>query len=322
MKDFIGFNGDLNKLSKKDLELLFIELKNYKLTFRDSLGISGKISFGTEIEFEDASLYSVYQELSKDDRFHYWQVVKDDSCTKYINDFVIGGEVISPILHDLKIDWQLLNKSIQILKKIQANPTDRTSLHVHVGNQIFGTDIKNVIRFVKVWCIFEHIIFKFAYGKDKTFRPNILYFAHPIAEATKLKCKCIPGFFEFLSILRALGYNKKWAINFANYYDLTDEEEANETIEIRVANGSLDENIIQNTINLYLKLMIYVSSDRYDEELIDRLFKRLKPKSLIDYDELCIKDALKFADLIFDNNLDRINFLRQYVKDDEIVFMR
>ena len=93
MKDFIGFNGDLNKLSKKDLELLFIELKNYKLTFRDSLGISGKISFGTEIEFEDASLYSVYQELSKDDRFHYWQVVKDDSCTKYINDFVINPNV-------------------------------------------------------------------------------------------------------------------------------------------------------------------------------------------------------------------------------------
>lgn len=322
MKDYINFNGDLNKLSKKDLELLFIELKNYKLQYRNSIGIPKNISFGTEVEFEDISLSSVYQELNKIDQFHYWQVVKDDSCSKHLNDFVIGGEVISPILHDEKIDWQLLTQSLQILKKLGAKATDKTGLHVHIGNQIFGLNIKNVVRFIKIWCVFEHIIFKFAYGKDKTCRPNILYFAHPIAEATKLKCKCIPGFLEFLTIPRALGYNKKWAINFANYYDLIDEEEINKTMEIRVANGSLDENIIQNTINLYLKLMVYVASDRYDENLVDRLFKRLKPKSLMEYDNLYIKDALIFADLIFDNNLDKINFLKQYVKDDEIVFMR
>ena len=33
------------------------------------------------------------------------------------------------------------------------------------------------------------------------------------------------------------------------------------------------------------------------------------------YNNICLKNALEFSDLVFDNNLDKIYFLRQYFKD-------
>ena len=64
-------------------------------------------------------------------------------------------------------------------------------------------------------------------------------------------------------IPKELGFDKKWAINFKNYHYLSSEEEVNNTIEFRIANGTLDRTIIQNTIHFYLKLMLYVMRDEY-----------------------------------------------------------
>ncbi len=322
MKDYLSYTGDFSKLSKKDLEYLFILLKDYKLKYQESLGLDENISFGVELEFEDVLLYYVKKEFSKYPSFSSWIVHDDESCSYNIDGFSVGGEVSSPILHDASIDWKILSHVLLTLQKLKAHPTDQTSLHVHVGSHIFGEDIKNVIRFVKVWCIFEHVIFKFAYGKSSEARPNILYFAHPISDALKLKCKFIPGFLENMIIPKELGFDKKWAINFKNYHYLSSEEEVNNTIEFRIANGTLDRTIIQNTIHFYLKLMLYVMSDEYDEELINRLFLRLKPKSFEQFEGIYIKDALKLVDLIFEESVDKINFLKQYVKKDENVFIR
>ena len=322
MKDYLNYQGDLSKLSKKDLEYLFLLLKDYQLQYKECLGIDEKISFGVEVEFEDILLYYVTKELKQYPKFRYWSCIPDKSCSYKIDDFVVGGEVVTPILHDIPIDWKMLSAAVEILKKLGANSTKRTSLHVHVGGQIFGEDIKNVVRFVKVWCIFEAVIFKFACGEDKDFRPNILYFAHPISEAVKLKCKYIPGFLENLLIPKGLGFDKKWAISFQNYYDLISEEEVNNMLEIRIANGTLKKEIIQNTIYFYLKLMLYVMSDKYDEALINSLFQKLRVKDFSKYSEIYAKEALMLADLIFDNTFDKINFLKQYVKKEETVFMR
>lgn len=322
MNDFLNYRGNLSKLSKKDLEYLFILLKDYKLKYRKNLGIDKSASFGLELEFEHVLLRYVEKEFSKYPFAYSWFVHFDKSCGYKIDGFEVGGEVTSPIMHDLDKDWKILTNIIAILLKLRVQITERTSLHVHVGAQIMKDDIRYLIRFVKVWCIFEHVIFKFAYGKDSTYRPFILYFAHPIAEALQLKCRHIPGFLENLVVPRGLGFDKKWAVNFKNYQELSSKEIMGNDIEFRIANGSLDRAIIQNTVNLYLRLMLYVTSDKYDEELINRLFDRLELKEFAQYDEIYAKDALLLADLIFDNGLDKMNFLRQYVKKNENVFVR
>ena len=143
MKDYLNYQGDLSKLSKKDLEYLFLLLKDYQLQYKECLGIDEKISFGVEVEFEDILLYYVTKELKQYPKFRYWSCIPDKSCSYKIDDFVVGGEVVTPILHDISIDWQMLSAAVEILKKLGANSTKRTSLHVHVGGQIFGEDIKN-----------------------------------------------------------------------------------------------------------------------------------------------------------------------------------
>lgn len=321
MKDYLNYTGDFSKLSRKDLEYLFILLQQYQLKYRDTLGLDERISFGTELEFEHVLLYYVKKEMSKNSLFKDWFVHEDKSCSYKIDGFEVGGEVSSPILHDTKLDWHILSEVILTLQKLKAHVTDNTSLHVHVGAQIFGEEIKNVIRFIKVWCIFEAVIFKFAYGKSSTPRSKILDFAHPIAEETLFK-----SFYsldiEAIIHPKEFAFDKTKAVNFNNYHYLSNSEEINHTIEIRCANGLLQRNMIQNTINFYLKLMLYVISDQYDEQLINRLFARLKVKDFSTYQNIYIKDALLLADLIFDNSLDKINFLKQYVKKDEVVFVR
>lgn len=322
MKEYLNYQGDFQDLSKKELEFLFIKLKDYRLKYRNCLRMDSKISFGVELEFQDVLLYYVKKELSKDVKFKYWSVHEDKSCTYHVDNFAVGGEISSPILHDLDIDWKILAEVLQYLKKLKARATEETAFQVHVGAQIFEQDIRNVVNFVKLWCVFEHVIFKFSYGKESTYRPKILCFARPIAEATKLKCDRIPMFLDSLSCPKKLGYDKKWALNFQNYSFLSLDEEVNNDIEIRCANGLLDKNMIQNTIYFYLKFMLYVMSDSFDEDYINYLFQHLEVKEFEDYSKTYVQDALLLVDLIFDNSLDKISFLKQYIKKDEIAFVR
>ena len=76
MKDYLNYRGDFRNLSKKDLETLFIRLKDYHLKYRDHLGIDSKISFVVELEFQDVLLYYVKKELSKDLRVGVFTKIK------------------------------------------------------------------------------------------------------------------------------------------------------------------------------------------------------------------------------------------------------
>ena len=322
MKEYLDYQGLFQNMPKKDLEWLLCKLRDYKIKRRSTLNIDKKISFGIELEFCDILLLYVEKRLKENERLKDWLSVYDKSCSYKADNYIIGGEVDTGILHDTKEEWETLREALTILKELKAHITDKNGLHVHIGSQIFGTDINNVIRFIKVWCIFEHVIFRFGYGQSKYGRSRILSFAHPLAQEVTLKYQFMPYMLDYLEEPEFLHYDKTYALNFSNYHNLTEEEERNNTIEIRCANGSLSMSTIQNTVNFYLKLMQYVTSTTYDEELINKAFKKLKPKDFDSYSKPYIKDALLLCDLIFDNSLDKINFLKQYVKKDEVVFVR
>ena len=322
MKEYLAYQGLFQNMPRKDLEWLLIKLRDYQIKRRSTLNVDKRFSFGVEIEFCDILLLYVEKRFKESENLKKWLNVYDKSCSYKADNYIIGGEVDTDILHDTKKDWDTLKEALTILKELKAHITDKNGLHVHVGSQIFGTDIKNVIRFIKVWCIFEHVIFRFSYGKSKYERSSILSFAHPIAQETALKYQFMPYMLDYLEEPMFLHLNKNCALNFLNYSHLTEKEERNNTIEIRCANGTLSLATIQNTVNFYLKLMQYVTSPTYDEERINSIFKKLKPKDFTSYHIPYIKDALLLCDLIFDNNLDKINFLKQYIKKDDPIFVR
>ena len=86
------------------------------------------------------------------------------------------------------------------------------------------------------------------------------------------------------------------------------------TIEFRSANGTLNHIIWQNNINFYEHFLRYSTNPNFD---FDRINYRMKNQefSLEYFNIINIEEALELADLIFDNNLDKINFLRQYLKN-------
>ena len=54
-----------------------------------------------------------------------------------------------------------------------------------------------------------------------------------------------------------------------------------------------------------------------DEELLNYKLRNefnLNMGNLFLYNEVCLKQVLEFVDIIFDNNLDKVYFLRQYLK--------
>ena len=42
------------------------------------------------------------------------------------------------------------------------------------------------------------------------------------------------------------------------------------------------------------------------------------PSNVFKYSRIYMEQAIEFADMIFDNNLDKVYFLRQYVKDGSV----
>ena len=114
-------------------------------------------------------------------------------------------------------------------------------------------------------------------------------------------------------------YTKNQFINLSNIKDLEKIITYN-TFEYRGPNGTLDPIIWQNNLNVIVKLMHYCNRLDFNSELIEKRIEK-NVMHLNDYKfyrQIEIDAATEFCDLIFDNNLDKIYFLRQYLKDKNI----
>lgn len=319
MQDFITYNGLLSKLSKKDLNELFIELKKYKLSAQKKLNIPETLSYGIEIEFEQLLLKQIMEHMQDIKEFKYWLVHGEPSVHRVVNGEILGGEISSYVLHNTKQDWQKIFKIYRILNKLGAENTNRCGLHIHIGAHIFGDDLENFKRFIKVWCIFEDIIFRFGYHESDQPRSieNMTIFCPPLAPKYKKIITYDPKYIKDACTQSEFNFGKRNAVAFSNYHYLTSEEEFNNTIEVRCPNGTLNPLNVQNCINFFLKLCLYVTSEYYDDKLINRLFKKIGSKSFAEYSNLDLKKACILSDLIFQDGLDKINFLRGYIKDSD-----
>ena len=119
---------------------------------------------------------------------------------------------------------------------------------------------------------------------------------------------------------------RKRAINFTNISDIApylyDSIGEMRTIEFRSPNGTFNPIIWQNNVNLLVHLFMYAKSDKFNE---DKIMKRMKmmlednvSSKIYKYSRIYNGQAIELADMIFDNNLDKIYFLRQYVKDGNV----
>lgn len=281
------------------------EAQNCEFKLRDKIGILENDTFGIEIEFDEVNLNDIKYGKK-------WLVHDDDSVTIQKDDNNIGGEVSSPILKDTKECWQDIKSMCNYLKKKGAQASCFTGGHIHIGSQVLKNDPNNIRKLLKQWELFEPIIYEFSTGKDATLRNCAKVHAKKISNKLERMRNSICGYdsyktyYAWYNLFKSYRFNKEDGINFKNYrgYEI---DEGN-TIEIRCPNGTLDPVVWQNNINFFIKFLKKCCCDNYDEEYIDFL---LEKKQYLGYG---IDEVIDFTDFIFEERLDKIMFLKQYMK--------
>lgn len=315
--DFLSSqNNDMfSSFRGNDLLKLLVDIENYNLEYKTKLNIPSDITFGLELEYEDLEREKVTNFL--DANFASWKSTTDGSL-RY------GGEIDSPKMTDSRLYWLELKKICEFLRENHANTSKSAGGHVHVGVPVLGDNIEAWKKFLKIYAAYENILFRYGYGDKINGRHNILSYANPIANllytnfSDAFKSKRISELLSFCA------YDRRQALNFTNvdYLDLLDSTSKN-TLEFRFPNATDEEVIWQNNVNTLVNLLLSPNKECYNEDIVNKKLTENRISSSEDYilyNEICLKDALDFVDLIFDNNLDKTYFLRQYLKDFETVY--
>lgn len=315
MSKDLNQNDQFSKLRGIDLQELIVQIQNYLLDYRSSLNLPLDTSFGIGIGYSGLDPQKTRKHLKK-------------QGLDWNSDYSYAGMIFSKELSDTKKSWEEIQTISEYLKKKHTKPHPYHGCIIQVDTGILGKDIDAWRRFCKLYTIYEDILFRFGYGEKINARKTILKDAQPLADFLYEDLGVINSKTEVLSLIYPLqSYHIENAINFKSinfysdsfkaYYEDFYEELAN-VINFKSPNCTTDPIIIQNYINAYTKLVMAASKETIDEDLLD--FKLQTDRSSYknqpyDYDLIKLQKALEFVDLVFDNNLDKVYFLRQYFKD-------
>lgn len=308
---FANENNDLmSSLRGIDLKEMILYIENYILEYRKSLGLPQDVTFGLELEYENLSKGKVDSFVER--YLRRWDSGSDST--------VSGGEIRSPVLHDDDA-WKELKLICDFLK-IKGATTNKAGGHIHVGAHILGDDARSWLEFLKLYTAYEHVLFRFFYGDKLNARSSLIEYAPPISDlfhkelSTSLNSRDIPS---VRYILNRCSTGKSKALNLNNVNRrLTEYQAIMNTIEFRVPNATVYEVIEQNNVNTATKMLVaskqkVINVDFLDYKLKHEFHSYNENKNY--YNEICLKDALEFVDLVFDRNIDKLYFLRQYLKD-------
>lgn len=309
-------NDDLSKLNSSDLQDFIIILNSFYLQLREKIGINNDITFGIEIELEHAKYKKIQKEINALNLKNKY-IVKDDCSLNR------GCEINSPILKDHKTCWKNIQKVCNSINKL-AIVGKNSGGHIHIGTQTLGNNSLSWYNLGKIWQVYENVIYRFLWGEYLIGRNSISKYARPIAENLIKEYRNLSKNSTFQDIFRSIRIDgdKYKAIYFGNV-DTTslNRLSGKNTIEFRCPNSTINPVIWQNNINLLTKLLIYCRSSNYNNDIVEKRYnyniKNIYYKNDI-YNEIFLDQVLEFVDLIFNNNLDKIYFLKQYLKSFEI----
>lgn len=216
--------------------------------------------------------------------------------------------------------WQELKKICEHLSRRKADTLHNAGGHIHIGTCVLGEDIEAWRNFLKLYTAYENIIFRFIYGDKISGRKKLFKYAPPIADSIYRAMPSIERAYSLSDIRWALPTSDRYAaLNFCNVDFYNPESRCGKnTLEFRSPNATTNAVVWQNNINAFAKMLVASRDKVMDEEFLDyKLKHEYLPYSENEYmyNDVSLKNVLEFVDLVFDNNLDKIYFLRQYLKD-------
>jgi len=301
------------------------------IKYKDNIGIN-KYNFGTEIEFSDINIGLLYKNFKKEncnvkfvldhklkgfDFNKYWCLDRDATVTyTYYDDnqfgkSYYGGEISSKILNDNPSSWMELKNICTTLKNNNASINSNCSNHIHV-------DISNIDNynnfyeiFSKILALYENDFILFYMGERYFVRDTFLEYSRPLKRDLLRKVLNID--FSGFEYLKQLIYEDKYifGINDGVHINPVYNE-----LEIRYPNGTLDEKIIQNSINFTLRLIDSINNDKFDKNEINYLLRRAN-KNIFNYDifsSINYNGFYKIIKTITNDSCLENDFMSQYEK--------
>ncbi len=229
-------------------------------------------TFGLEFEFGSADTRWVAAELharglcasAEPGTYHgdraegFWAVEQDRSvsaifaCDRGGPPIVVGGEVISPPLHDSPIAWDQVAVVLDVLRACGAQVNQQCGLHVHMGASAFrdatgttsGEPERAILPALSRLAIlagvcFEDLIFRMASAEGGRHRGQAVYYRH----CRPLERPLPPASGSLAELTLALGRpgaERHAALNLTNIGD-----PQKDTVEFRQCNGTLDGRVVQ-----------------------------------------------------------------------------
>jgi len=314
--ELLGCNSNckISKLSKNSKNELINYINEYYLELRNTIDMNNKDTFGFEMEAEVFKYSKIYDLMN---RYGFdlsrWVIKPDLSLYK-------GYEVVTPILNKNSVNFEEIDYICDIVKN-NSKVGIHASSHIHIGAHTLNNDKEVITRLIILLCAYENVLYRFAYGEFLNERPGITTYASP----------CSESWYEMLSVFKNYSYlssferikwlscnDKNKAINLTNVKSLDEIKDKN-TIEFRLFNYTLNPIIWQNNYNLVSHFIKYCNSDLFDYDTVLSRIETNKSNfnNLEYYRRIDCSGAIEFADLIFDKNIDKVYFLRQYLKNME-----
>lgn len=294
-------NDMLSELNKSELEELRKEIKNASLPYRTKLGLSFTDTIGVEIEYENLSRDIVDRYIIHN---HRGYISDSDETVE------TGGEIDSPILVDKKEDWDELQEICFFLTENGVVTSRNAGGHIHIGSHILKNNYIYWRQFIKTYMLYEKDLLEFFKGEYSEMRLLAGRCAEPIAKFLYQDLEKLNSIHSFSDMYDEIFLqDRNVAVNFKKIKRGVYKPYPGSTLEFRSPNGTSKEIIWQNNINTAAKLLKAPGKELIDEDYLDyRLREGLPTKP-------SLANALELVDTIFDNNLDKIYFLKQYNKD-------
>ena len=307
-------NDNFSLLRKTDLTDLLLFVDNYDLIYRTSLGIDKNITFGVEIEYENLLRKKVDKFIN--DNYSDWLSKRDGSLK-------VGGEITSPILTDVPKTWVELSEICKYLKKKKVDTLRNAGGHIHVGAASLGNDVDAFRIFLKLYTAYESVLYRFVYGDKISGRKDIDVYSRCVSQILYYYLKNINKSKTLFDLKKCIPLdNRNYAINFRNIaFDDINRKVNGNTIEFRSPNATVNEIVWQNNINVFTRMIMASKGKSINEEFLNYKLKNEFYEfdyNREKYENIDLKNVMEFVDLVFDNNLDKVYFLKQYLKNYQI----
>ena len=247
-----------------------------------------KMSFGVEIESEGKN-----SPLIRRTEYSFepdWEAKGDGSL-------IDGVEVVSPILHgNNKKDSDSIKNVCRRLERLGQSTSERCGGHIHIGAD-YLTYAKSWENLLELWGNSEKILYLISNKAGEIPRFGIQKYAAPISNSieqmisdTSVQLETQEDLKEFA--IKSQNKDRTHGINFMNVGSID-----KNTIEFRLANGTIDENVWIENINLFGGIIkaaedITIIQNKEDAKRTDEekeklsLFERLKDEKVNEKEKL------------------------------------